>query len=234
MRKTSLDVTCLWCLISVFRSFVYIRAMDNLSSSDLDTSSKTPLFIGIAAVILALTGVILGWYGFSKASDLEAQLAEVSSAAISISDLKSTVEGNSGMIRRMAGKLGSIETSLAGVTGGVQKDIASIKKSMRTVAIEAGTALKKIEALEKNGVKAAAPKTTGKPSTSSGVNKSVGSKTTTISGDAKTHTIKSGDTYQKIGTLYKVSVNDLIDANPGVDPRRLKIGQSIVVPSSGN
>jgi len=210
--------------------------MDNLSSSDLDTSSKTPLFIGIAAVILALTGVILGWYGFSKASALEAQLAKVSSAASSISDLKSTVEENSEMIRRMAGKLGSIETSLAGVTGGVQKDIASIKMSMRTVAIEAGTALKKIEALEKNGVKVAAPapKITTKPSTSSEVNKSVGSKPTTISGDAKTHTIKSGDTYQKIGTLYVVSVNDLIDANPGVDPRRLKIGQSIVVPSSGN
>ena len=210
--------------------------MDNLSSSDLDTSSKTPLFIGIAAVILALTGVILGWYAFSKASALEAQLAEVSSSAESIAELKTTVEGNSEMIRRMAGKLGSIETSLAGVTGGVQKDIATINKNLRGITIDAKTALMKVEALEKNGVKASAPapKTTAKSSPPSGVNKSLGSKPATNSGDAKTHTIKSGDTYQKVGTLYKVSVNDLIDANPGVDPRRLKIGQPIVVPSSGN
>lgn len=210
--------------------------MDNLSSSDLDTSSKTPLFIGIAAVILALTGVILGWYAFSKASALEAQLAEVSSAAESIAELKTTVEGNSEMIRRMAGKLGSIETSLAGVTGGVQKDIATINKNLRGITIDAKTALMKVEALEKSGVKASAPapKTTAKSSPPSGVNKSLGSKPATNSGDAKTHTIKSGDTYQKVGTLYKVSVNDLIDANPGVDPRRLKIGQPIVVPSSGN
>ena len=210
--------------------------MDNLSSADLDTSSKTPFFTGIAAVILALTGVILGWYGFSKASALEAQLVEVSNAAGSISELKTTVEGNSEMIRRMAGKLGSIESSLAGVTGGVEKDIATIKKNMRTIAIDAGTALKKIDAFQKSGVKAvtAPVKATAKSTTSSGGNETLRSSKRAASGDTKEYIIKSGDSYQKIGSLYKVSVNDLIDANPGVDPRRLQIGQAIVVPSSGN
>ena len=69
-------------------------AMDNLSSADLDSSSKTPLFIGIAAVIIALTGVILGWLGFSKANELEAQLSAISGATESVSNLESTVESN--------------------------------------------------------------------------------------------------------------------------------------------
>ena len=86
--------------------------MDNLSSADLDSSSKTPLFIGIAAVILALTGVILGWLGFSKANELEAQLTAITGAADSVSNLESTVESNAEMLRKAAGKISSIESSL--------------------------------------------------------------------------------------------------------------------------
>jgi LysM repeat protein len=210
--------------------------MDNLSSTDLDTSSKTPLFIGIAAVIVALTGVTLGWLGFSKASALESQIADISTAADSIADLKATLESNSEMIRRTAGNISSIESSLTNVTQGVEKDIASVKKSMRTLAIQAGTALQKIEAYEKSSLEpsAPAPRTTTKPSTSTGGTKSVGLESSAASGDAATHKIESGDTYQKLSVRYKVSVNDLIDANPGVDPRRLKIGQPIVIPRSGN
>lgn len=212
--------------------------MDNLSSTDLDTSSKTPLFIGIAAVIVALTGVSLGWLGFSKANALEARIAEVSGAADSIAEMKSTVDSNSEIIRRMAGKLSSIESSLSGVTEGVEKDIASVKKNMRTLAIQAGTALKKVEALEANGVTATAPRTTAPrqtatASTSRGTKTVGGSAASASSGETSTHKIQSGDTYQKLSVKYKVSVNDLIDANPGVDPRRLGIGQPIVIPSSG-
>ena len=69
--------------------------MDNLSSADLDASSKTPLFIGIAAVIIAVIGFWLGWLGFSKANDLEARIAEISGAAESLSKLESAVDANS-------------------------------------------------------------------------------------------------------------------------------------------
>ncbi len=204
--------------------------MDNLSSADLDTSSKTPLYIGIAAVIIACTGVVLGWLGFQKASELEAQLAEVSSAAESMAELKTSSDGNSEMIRRMAGKFTSIESSLGGVTDGVKKDISSVKLTLRSVSMQAGTALKKVEALEKSGVRAAAPKP--KPSVvTSGKGESAKPAESAASGETRTHEIQSGDNYGKLSTRYKVSVNDLIDANPGVDPRRLRIGQAIVIPS---
>jgi len=199
--------------------------MENLSSADLDASSKTPLFIGIAAVIIAVIGVWLGWLGFSKANELESRLAEISGAAESVSSLESTVNDNSEMLRKAAGKISSIESSLSTVTGAVEKDVADVKRSMRSLAMQAGTALKKVEALEERGVAAApepvrsAPVTTGKGEPS-------------VPADSTTHTIASGDTYGKLSVKYKVSVNDLLDANPGVDPRRLRIGQKIVIPGS--
>lgn len=209
--------------------------MDNLSSTDFDVSSKTPLFIGIAAVILALTGVILGWMGFSKASALEDQIAEISNAADSISEMKASVDSNSKTLRSAAGKITSIERGLESVSVGVRKDISDVKKTLRALAIQAGTALKKVEALEKNGLTAAAPalRTSAKPSSLSGGMKSTGGESPASLGASRIHKIQSGDTYQQLSARYKVSVNDLIDANPGVDPRRLKIGQPIVVPGSG-
>lgn len=200
--------------------------MDNLSSADLDASSKTPLFIGIAAVIIAFTGVILGWLGFSKASALEARLAEVSGATESVSNLESTVQSNSETLRKAAGKITSIESSLTKVTSDVQKDVSDVKKNMRSLAIQAGTALKKVEALEKSGLRPAPAATSSAGSSSTGKGE-----TTTSSSGSKTHTIASGDTYGKLAAHYKVGVNDLIDANPGVDPRRLRIGQEIVIPN---
>ncbi len=200
--------------------------MDNLSSADLDASSKTPLFIGIAAVIIAVIGVWLGWLGFSKANELEARIAEISGAAESLSKLESTVSDNSEMLRKAAGKIASIESNLGTVTTAIEKDVADVKRSMRSVAMQAGTALKKAEALEKEGVPVAAssapspaaPTTKGDPSSSSS--------------SSVSHTIASGDTYGKLSTKYKVSVNALLDANPGVDPRRLRIGQKIIIPSA--
>ncbi len=205
--------------------------MDNLSSADLDASSKTPLFIGIAAVIIAVVGVWLGWLGFSKASELEARIAEISGAADSISNLESTVSDNSEMLRKTAGKISSIESNLSTVSGAIEKDVSDVKRNMRNLAMQAGTALKKVEALEERGI-AAAPVRSSEPVASTLTSKGDSSAPSSPPSSSTTHTIASGDTYGKLSTKYKVSVNDLLDANPGVDPRRLRIGQKILIPDA--
>lgn len=42
--------------------------------------------------------------------------------------------------------------------------------------------------------------------------------------------IKSGDTLYRIAEFFNVSLDDLIEANPAIDPYRLFIGQVICVP----
>lgn len=46
-----------------------------------------------------------------------------------------------------------------------------------------------------------------------------------------THTVQRGDTYYSIANRYGVSTASLQAANPGVDPRQLKIGMQVIVPA---
>ncbi|SRR6266536_5007796 len=55
----------------------------------------------------------------------------------------------------------------------------------------------------------------------------------TASGPAassKTHVIRSGDTPYSIARNYGVKLASLLSANPGLDPRRLRPGQTLVIP----
>jgi membrane-bound lytic murein transglycosylase D len=46
------------------------------------------------------------------------------------------------------------------------------------------------------------------------------------------HPVEAGETFTHIARLYGVSVADLRGANPRVEPRRMQIGQRIVVPKA--
>ena len=45
------------------------------------------------------------------------------------------------------------------------------------------------------------------------------------------HTVAKGDTFAIIGKKYGVSIKAIQTANPGVDSRKLKIGQKLVIPA---
>ncbi len=49
---------------------------------------------------------------------------------------------------------------------------------------------------------------------------------------ARNYTVKSGDTITSIAKDCGVKINSLLQANPGIDPRRLKVGQTLAVPAS--
>jgi LysM repeat protein len=49
---------------------------------------------------------------------------------------------------------------------------------------------------------------------------------------AGTYSIQSGDNFARIAAQKNVGLQALIDANPGVDPRRLQIGQQIKIPAN--
>jgi len=49
-----------------------------------------------------------------------------------------------------------------------------------------------------------------------------------------THKIQPGETLTSIASRYRVSVTQLQAANPGVEPRRLKVGQTIKIPAAAH
>ena len=47
----------------------------------------------------------------------------------------------------------------------------------------------------------------------------------------RTHTVKAGETPSLIARKYGVKVEALMLANPRLDPRRLQVGQALVIPA---
>ena len=54
--------------------------------------------------------------------------------------------------------------------------------------------------------------------------------TSTAQVKPRVHRIASGDNFARIAKAYDVGLQSLLDANPEVDPRRLQIGQEVVLP----
>ncbi len=79
------------------------------------------------------------------------------------------------------------------------------------------------------GVSTAAPGTTYRPSIPTSDPLPVA--TPTPAGETTTHVVVSGETYSTIAPKYKVSVRAIEDANPGVNPSRLQIGQKLNIPA---
>lgn len=48
----------------------------------------------------------------------------------------------------------------------------------------------------------------------------------------RVHRIESGDNFARIAKAYNVGLQSLLDANPRVDPRRLQIGQEVLLPTN--
>jgi LysM repeat protein len=48
------------------------------------------------------------------------------------------------------------------------------------------------------------------------------------------YTIQSGDTLEKVAKKHRVGIAAILQLNPGVDPTRLRIGQKIRLPESGD
>ncbi len=48
------------------------------------------------------------------------------------------------------------------------------------------------------------------------------------------HTIRRGDTLAQLARTYRSDLSAIRSANPGIRPRRLRVGQSLLIPISGN
>lgn len=53
-----------------------------------------------------------------------------------------------------------------------------------------------------------------------------------VSNQPKTHVVKAGETVASVATKYNIKLNVFLAANPKVDPRRLKVGQTLSIPSA--
>jgi LysM repeat protein len=73
-----------------------------------------------------------------------------------------------------------------------------------------------------------APSSTSDPSGSTGATRLA----STGSASGRTHTVKAGETPTLIARKYGIKLDTLMAANPGLNPKRLQVGQTLSIPGS--
>jgi len=180
--------------------------MDTISSENNESFSYLP----ILALIIGLIAGVLGGVALAKVSNLSKTLTDQSA---------------------LVDRIDALETQLRQTSTSTQQATDRINK----VANDTNTAFKRVsEAFDglrsefedmKSGpaptVVATAP-----PNTSSGGSDGSGGS----AAPAGTYTVRGGDTGSKIAREAGVSLTALLNANPGVDWNRLRVGQVLNIP----
>ena len=172
--------------------------------------SSSIFLLGIVALALVLGGAGL-YFGLSAQKSLGSIVGSAENSA-----------------KESADKINALENSLAELASQNQ-EVADALKRLRIYGNERDAQLKSLgeelseqKELLKSGV---TPKQSALPS--SEVNTAVSS-----AENAGSYAIQAGDSFSKVANAKGISLQDLLNANPGVDPKRLQIGQMIVIPQN--
>ncbi|HZP60610.1 MAG TPA: LysM domain-containing protein [Opitutaceae bacterium] len=181
----------------------------------MDTISRennSSNYLPVAGVIVGLLALVLSAVALVKVSGVGKTLAADSEKI----DKIDAIESNANSAAADASK--------------AKTDIASLQRSTQDAFNQVGTDLGNIHASLTKLEEAAKPAPKPAKGAKGGATSTEGSAPGTVSADG-TYTIKSGDSLAKVARANGVSLADIQAANPGIDPKHLKIGQKINLPA---
>lgn len=175
------------------------------------TTTNTYAIAPFVPIAVALVGVILG----------------ATALFISLSGKKGTEVSAEGLepVSALQARLSQVEmqvVQLSDTSSNNTEEIRSMGDQVQKALNEASRTIAQLQAQITAG---ATTKTPVSPQS-----KPVASASTSY----KNYSIQSGDTFSKIAQNYGISTQTLLALNPGVDPKRLQVGQGIKVPDSKN
>ncbi|MDR2982076.1 MAG: LysM peptidoglycan-binding domain-containing protein [Puniceicoccales bacterium] len=182
------------------------------------SESKLPLILAAVALAAGITGLLFGQSARSKVSNLE-KAAETATAQAA--EAKSALDSANRNVELRDRQIAEL-----------QSDLSKLKQDTMANFMKADTWLNKLtdKVNEFSSGRPVRPSgnTGGTTVTPSGGTGNSGATTVAAAGE---HIVKQGENFTVIGRQYGVSARAVEDANPGIDPTRLKIGQKIKVPS---
>jgi len=196
----------------------------------MDTPSKNGSYLVIAACLLAVISLILGVISLRSISAMKANTGDSAARldAIETSSRKAATDAEKAVSR-----LATISADTQRAFDNVGKELATLRTNVNRVTIESKNLAEKLTSPTTRSSSGSRTATTTAPPTS-------GATTSTPAASSPapelnpggTYTIKSGDTYARLSGRFGVSVQAIEQANPGVDPCRLRIGQAINIPTN--
>ena len=175
----------------------------------MDTISReSNSMLPVGGLIVGALGLLLGGYA----------AISVSKANKAIAEHQTKIEA----VETTANTANTTATAANGTADRAAKDIRTLQASVQSTVNDIGNLLSeqagRITKIEESAKKA--PVATG------------GKKGEPVTAGPGEYVVKGGDTGMKIATAHKVSVQDLIAVNPGVNWNKLGPGQKIKLPST--
>ncbi len=205
--------------------------------SELEKSSGSGWMLGAGALIVAVVGVGCGLFGFVQAQRAQAMVEELRAEQAArpdpTEDLRASLDRRygelDGRLERAGTELARInqlDRQLRSLRDDSQRAFETVTRDVRSNrnAINEMTARMQeiVDRLEET--RRSAPRTTAAPRAFDD------DAPAAAAPEGNVHVIESGDTLSRIAGRYGVPLSRLMEANPGVNPNRLQIGQRIVIP----
>ncbi|MCC5841756.1 MAG: LysM peptidoglycan-binding domain-containing protein [Opitutales bacterium] len=206
-------------------------------------ASKLPLVaVGLAA--LALIVGLLGWTSARKATGIEealkaeiaalrSQLAEMPDPTADLTSRLNDVDrrfetvGNELLrINQQERQLRTTREEVQRALDGITRDISRNRTALNDLGTRVETLTEGLNEVRTRRPAAVAERGTTAPTASEAA--------PLQDGDVTTYRIQGGDTLLVVARRFGVSLQQVLDANPGVNPNRLQIGQEIVIPPPSN
>ncbi|MDG2170212.1 MAG: LysM domain-containing protein [Opitutales bacterium] len=191
----------------------------------MENLAKATPIIAIAALVCGLVGLIFGIVAFQKSSEMDA-VTEIKDANATISESVAGLQTEMDGISKKYVTLTQLKEFANSTQDGFNQITDTISKTRTDVRANTIKVAELDTKIQSGGVVRKSAPSSSTPSASAD------SPTATSSGPAGgvEYTIQSGDTLGKVAANFGVSLDMLLSANPGVQPRYLKVGQIIVIP----
>ena len=205
-------------------------------------SSFLPVALSLVALALAAAALFLAVNSAKKLDSAQEALTVKADKAIAASVEVSNITPK---LQSLANQLNEVRSSTKAASNKTVSDVKSAleyysklinenrelisanQEALKTIALE----LRERPAKSQTKAKAQAGEQQAAPQEQQSANTEQTEQNAAASASGtKTYKIKSGDYLAKIAKKFKVSIKALQDANPGIEPSKLQIGQEINIP----
>jgi LysM repeat protein len=174
-----------------------------------------------AVLIAAIIALVLGIASLVQISKVKKQLGDVD------------VAGLTARVDATEAKANTASTDARSANNNVRNLQTAMEREIGTQLTDIRSNIARVEDLAKQASDKAAnlgSRPVRSAETGTGSAGPTAGPTTTATAEDGTYVIKGGDTLAKVAAQFGISTAELQAANPGVEPRKLHVGQKIVVP----
>ena len=193
------------------------------------SGNMIPIAIAVLAIVLGTAGLYFGFNANKRLSSIDTSIQSSSNSAVEIeksinffdariAELENQILDQAKIINRLRTYSSQSEQAIKKLNNELSVNRDQIVKTAKQVnEIRSGGSPVRTVSNDSNARTAERTRNAEEPQTRAS--------------EGRTYSIVSGDSFSKIANQFGVSLQSIIDANPNADPRRLAIGQKIIIPS---